>query len=123
VGGTFAFPPAFYKPVEPWSERPPGSGARERGGSSRSRSTALTTRERDYASVADASHAIASIFRQRGERVTDLDEAECDACDGPLDLLTCSQCGADAFVRTCEHGGARPIRLTDGAVFCRSCRV
>jgi hypothetical protein len=75
--------------------------------------------ERDYASVADACHAIASILRQRGDRATDLDEAECDACDEPLD----SQCGADAFVRSCEHGGARPIRLTDGAVFCRSCRV
>ena len=79
--------------------------------------------ERDYATVADASHAMASILRQRGERATDLDEAECDACDGPLDLLTCSQCGADAFVRTCGHGAARPIRPVEGALFCRACRV
>jgi hypothetical protein len=78
--------------------------------------------ERDYASVADACHAIASILRQRGERATDLDEAECDACDESLDLLTCSQCGADAFVRTCAHCGARPIRVVEEAVYCRSCR-
>jgi len=78
--------------------------------------------ERDYASVADACHAIASILRQRGERTTELDEVECGACDEPLDLLTCSQCGADAFVRTCAHGGPRPIRLVEGAPYCRSCR-
>jgi hypothetical protein len=78
--------------------------------------------ERDYVSVADACHAIASILRQRGERATDLDEAECDSCDEPLDLLTCSQCGADAFVRTCEHGGPRPIRAVAGAEYCQHCR-
>lgn len=78
--------------------------------------------ERDYASVADACHAIASILRQRGERAADLDEAECDACDEPLDLLTCSQCGTDAFVQACGHGGPGPIRVVDGAAYCRSCR-
>lgn len=67
--------------------------------------------ERDYA---DACHAIASILRQRGERATGLDEAECDACDEPLDLVTRSQCGADAFVRTCEHCGPRPIPALQG---------
>jgi hypothetical protein len=79
--------------------------------------------ERDYASVADASHAIASILRQRGERATDLDETECDACDEPLDLLTCSQCGADAFVRSCVHGGPRPVRVVAEALYCRGCRA
>jgi hypothetical protein len=78
--------------------------------------------ERDYASVADACHAIAAILRQRGERATDLDEGECDACDEQLDLLTCSQCGADAFVRACAHGGPRPIRVVEDALYCRSCR-
>ena len=78
--------------------------------------------ERDYATVADASHAIASILSQRGQRATDLDEAECDACEESLDLLTCSQCGADSFVRTCAHGGPRPIRVVEGALYCRSCR-
>ena len=78
--------------------------------------------ERDYADLPNACHAIASILRQRGERATDLDEDECESCDEPLDLRTCSQCGVDAFVRTCEHGGPRPIREVEGAVFCRSCR-
>ena len=78
--------------------------------------------ERDYASVADACHAIASILRQRGERATDLDEAECDACDEPLELLSCSQCGADAFVRSCDHGGPRSIWIVEGALYCRTCR-
>ena len=78
--------------------------------------------ERDYADIADASHAVASILRQHGERPTDLDEDECESCDEPLDLATCSQCGVDAFVRSCEHGGDRPLRSLDGAVFCRSCR-
>lgn len=78
--------------------------------------------EHDYAGVADPCHAIASILRLHGGRPTGLDEDECDSCDEPLDLLTRSQCGADAFVRTYSHGGPRPIRPTDGALFCRSCR-
>jgi len=78
--------------------------------------------ERDYADVASATQAIAQILRQRAERATDVDQGPCEACDEPLDLLVCSQCGADAFVRTCEHGGSRPISVLDGAAFCRVCR-
>ena len=81
-----------------------------------------TYTERDYPDIANACHAIASILRQRGERATDLDESECDSCDEGLDLLTCSQCGADAFVRTCDHGGVRPIRMLKDALYCRTCR-
>ena len=78
--------------------------------------------EREYADLPNACHAIASMLRQRGGRAADLDESECEACDELLDLMTCSQCGVDAFLRTCEHGGPRAIRETEGAVFCRSCR-
>jgi hypothetical protein len=78
--------------------------------------------ERDYADAASAAHAIASILRQHAERSTDLDEDACEQCDEPLDVLVCSQCGVDAFVRTCEHGSPRPIRTEDGALYCRSCR-
>jgi len=79
--------------------------------------------ERDYADIADACHAIAQILRQRGERPTDLDEDACELCDEPLDMVTCSQCGVDAFVRTCAHGGPRPIRLLEEALYCRVCRT
>lgn len=79
--------------------------------------------ERDYADVASATQAIAQILRQRAQRSTDLDEQSCEACDGALDLMVCSQCGADAFVRTCEHGDRRPIRVLDGAAYCLSCRI
>jgi hypothetical protein len=78
--------------------------------------------ERDYADIADACHAIAQILRQRGERPTDLDEDACELCDEPLDMLACSQCGVDAFVRTCEHGGPRPIRVLEDALYCWTCR-
>jgi hypothetical protein len=78
--------------------------------------------ERDYDDIANACHAIASILRQRGERPIDLDEDECEACDEPLDLLTCAQCGLDAFVRGCDHGEARPIRLVGDRPYCRTCR-
>ena len=78
--------------------------------------------ERDYGDVASASQAIAQILRQRAERSPDLDQDGCEACDEPLDLMTCSQCGADAFVRTCEHDGPRPIRMVDTQAFCRVCR-
>jgi hypothetical protein len=46
--------------------------------------------ERDYADVASASHAIAQILRQQGERSADLDEDACADCDQPLDLMVCS---------------------------------
>jgi len=78
--------------------------------------------ERDYADVASASHAIAQILRQHGERATDLDEEPCEVCEEPLALLTCSQCGVDAFVRGCEHSEARPIRVVEGAAYCLTCR-
>lgn len=78
--------------------------------------------ERDYDDVASATHAIAQILRQRAERSANLDEDACEECEEPLDVMVCSQCGADAFVRTCEHGGPRPIRLLDSAAFCRVCR-
>jgi len=78
--------------------------------------------ERDYDGIANACHAIASILRQRGERATNLDENECGSCDEPLDLVICTQCGADAFVRTCEHAADRPIRLVEGFAYCRACR-
>ena len=78
--------------------------------------------ERDYDDIASACHAIASILRQQSRRPTDLDEDDCQSCDAPLDLLACSQCGADAFVRTCTHGGPRPIRIVDGAAYCHLCR-
>ena len=78
--------------------------------------------ERDYADIADASHAIASILRQRGERPMELDEKECESCDEPLELVTCSQCGTGAFVRTCDHGGPRRIRMIEDALFCQTCR-
>jgi hypothetical protein len=70
--------------------------------------------ERDYADAASASDRFAAILRQHAERSADLDEGACEDCEEPLDLMTCSQCGADAFVRTCEHGGPRPIRLVEG---------
>ena len=79
--------------------------------------------ERDYGDVASASQAIAQILRQQAERSTDMDQNACEACDEPLDLMTCSQCGADAFVRTCEHGDPRPIRRLGGTAFCRVCRA
>jgi hypothetical protein len=78
--------------------------------------------ERDYAHIADACHAIAQILRQRGERRTDVDQDACELCEEPLDLQVCSQCGLDAFVRICEHGGPRPIRDLDGALYCLTCR-
>lgn len=78
--------------------------------------------ERDYDALADACHAITSILRQRGERPTDLDEDECESCDEPLDLATCSECGVDAFVRRCKHAADRPIRLVEGFAYCRACR-
>jgi len=78
--------------------------------------------ERDYADIADACHAIAQILRQRGERTMDLDEDACELCNEPLDLVTCSQCGVDAFVRTCAHGSPRPIRVLEEALYCRVCR-
>jgi hypothetical protein len=79
--------------------------------------------ERDYADVASATHAIASILRAHGERASDLDQDACASCDAPLDLMICSQCGATAFVRTCAHGGTPPIRAVDGAAYCRACRL
>ena len=79
--------------------------------------------ERDYADNASASQAIAQILRQHAERSTDMDQDACEACDEPLDLMTCAQCGADAFVRTCEHGGPQPIRMLGGTAFCRVCRA
>ena len=78
--------------------------------------------ERDYVDAASASCAIAQILRQHAERATGTDEEACEECEDPLDLMVCSQCGADGFVRTCEHGGARPIRSVDGALYCPSCR-
>jgi hypothetical protein len=78
--------------------------------------------ERDYAGLVDACHAIGQILRQQGERRTELDEDACELCEGPLDLLVCSQCGVDAFLRTCEHGGPRPIRVIEGAPYCLTCR-
>ena len=78
--------------------------------------------ERDYADAASASHAIAQILRQHAERPSDLDDEICQECEEPLDLMTCSQCGADAFVRTCEHGGPRPVRVLEGAAYCLKCR-
>jgi len=78
--------------------------------------------ERDYDDVASATQAIAQILRQRVERADDLDQDACDLCEEPLDLATCSQCGADAFVRTCEHGGPGPIRMVEGSAYCRGCR-
>jgi hypothetical protein len=77
--------------------------------------------ERDYADP-DACHAIAQILRQRSERTMDLDEDACELCNEPLDLVTCSQCGVDAFVRTCAHGSPRPIRVLEKALYCRVCR-
>jgi hypothetical protein len=79
--------------------------------------------EREYADAPTATHAIASILRQRAERSDDLDQEACEDCEEPLDLMVCSQCGADGFVRTCGHGGPPPIRVTEGAVYCRSCRA
>ena len=79
--------------------------------------------ERDYEDAAAATHAIADILRQQAERSSDADEEACQDCDEPLDLLTCSQCGADAFVRTCAHGGPRPIRAVGGASYCIACRA
>ena len=79
--------------------------------------------ERDYADVASATQAIAQILRQRAERSVNLDQDGCEACDDPMDLLTCSQCGTDAFVRTCGHGDSPPIRALDGALYCRVCRA
>jgi hypothetical protein len=78
--------------------------------------------ERDYADAASACQAIAQILRLHAERATDLDHEACEQCDAPLDLMTCSQCGVDAFVRTCEHGSPAPIRPLEGASFCRGCR-
>jgi hypothetical protein len=78
--------------------------------------------ERDYDDVASATQAIAQILRQRAERSLDLDQDECEQCDEPLDLMTCSQCGADAFVRTCAHDVAPTIRVLAGEAFCRDCR-
>jgi len=79
--------------------------------------------ERDYADIVSASHAIAQILRQQGERSASLDEEACAQCDEPLDLMVCSQCGADAFVRTCQHdASSRPIPIADTAAFCRVCR-
>jgi hypothetical protein len=78
--------------------------------------------ERDYADIADACHAIAQILRQHGGRPTGLDQDACELCEEPLDMLACSQCGVDAFVRTCEHGGPRPIRVVEGALYCLTCR-
>ena len=78
--------------------------------------------ERDYADAASASHAIAEILRQHAERSGELDEDACQECEEPLDLMTCSQCGADAFVRTCEHGGSRPLRVLGGTAYCLKCR-
>jgi hypothetical protein len=75
--------------------------------------------ERDYADAASAAQAIAQILRQHAERSADLDEDACEECEGPLDLMVCSQCGADGLTRTCEHGGPRPFRMLDGAGFCR----
>ena len=69
--------------------------------------------ERDYADVATATQAMATILRQRAERSEDLDQDAGEDCDEPLDLLVCSQCGADGCVRTCEHGGPPPIRMTE----------
>jgi hypothetical protein len=71
--------------------------------------------ERDYDDVASATQAISQIFRQRAERSEDLDQDACDTCEEPLDLVVCSQCGADGFLRTCEHGCPPPIRMVDGA--------
>jgi hypothetical protein len=79
--------------------------------------------ERAYADLASATHAIAQILRQQAGRDPDLDEQECSQCDKPLDLVACSQCGADAFMRTCGHGlDMRPIRIVDEALYCRTCR-
>jgi hypothetical protein len=78
--------------------------------------------ERDYADAASASHAIAQILRQRAERSMDLDEELCRECEEPLEIMTCSQCGADAFVRTSEDGGLRSIRRVEGAAYCCGCR-
>jgi hypothetical protein len=79
--------------------------------------------ERDYGDIASATQAIAQILRQRAERGDDLDQEPCDLCEEPLDLATCSQCGADAFVRTCRHGGSPPIRMMNGTAYCRTCRL
>jgi hypothetical protein len=78
--------------------------------------------ERDYDDVASATQAIAQILRGRAERSSNLDEDACETCDEPLDFIACSQCGADGFVRSCEDGGPRPLRILDGAIYCRVCR-
>ena len=77
---------------------------------------------RDYPDIANACQAIALILRQHGERATDLDAGECESCDEPLDLVICSQCGVDAFGRSCDHGDPRPIRMIEGARTCRPWR-
>jgi len=80
--------------------------------------------EREYPDVAAATDAIRQILRQKGERSISLDENECEFCEEPLDLRLCSQCGVDAFVRTCQHEGAvLPIRTVEGALYCRRCRA
>ena len=78
--------------------------------------------ERDYSDAASASHAIAQILRQHAERSAEMDEEACEECERSMDLLLCSQCGVDAFVRTCRHAGSARIRLTEGAHYCRACR-
>jgi len=79
-------------------------------------------RERDYDDIASATRAIAQILRQAAAHCQDLDEDACRECDKPPHLLVCSQCGVDAFVLTCDHGGPRPIRTLEGAPYCRKCR-
>jgi hypothetical protein len=79
--------------------------------------------ERDYADVASATQAIAQILRQQAGRPEAPDQDACDACDAPLELLTCSECGIDAFVRRCGHGATPPLRTIEGAVYCRVCRA
>jgi hypothetical protein len=78
--------------------------------------------ERDYADIGDACHAIAQILRQQGGQPKIPDEDACELCNEASDLMSCSQCGVDAFVRSCAHGGPRPIRLLEEALYCRVCR-
>jgi hypothetical protein len=120
--GGVAFWPSFYEPDGAWSEQRPGSGERARDGSFRSTSTEAATPSETMPTLPMPAMRSPRSCASGVNDQRELDEDACELCDEPLDMLACSQCGIDAFVRTCEHGGPRPIRVLEDALYCRTCR-
>lgn len=81
--------------------------------------------ERDYGDLAGALQAAVQIVKGRhgrDERAPADDPDVCPSYCTVTELLVCAQCGLEAVLLPCEHGG-RSIRPIDGDVYCERCRL